>query len=125
MAMTYQAPLRDLRFVYYELFDGEALTKLPGFEDATSDVVEAVLEEMGKIASEVMQPLNASGDEEGCHLENGAVRTPRAVSVRPRATAHTMGIIWRNASPNAPAGQGERGGTDCRGSFPGGSQRRG
>ena len=77
MAMTYRAPLRDLRFVYYELFDGEALTRLPGFEDATPDVVEAVLEEMGKIASEVLQPLNASGDEEGCRLDNGSVRTPR------------------------------------------------
>ncbi|KAB2963100.1 MAG: acyl-CoA dehydrogenase [Thermoanaerobaculia bacterium] len=76
MPMTYKAPLRDLRFVYYELFDGEALTRLPGFEDATPDVVEAVLEEMGKIASEVMQPLNAVGDEEGCRLENGNVRTP-------------------------------------------------
>ncbi|HYN20957.1 MAG TPA: acyl-CoA dehydrogenase C-terminal domain-containing protein [Thermoanaerobaculia bacterium] len=73
---TYKAPLRDLRFVYYELFDGEGLAKLPGFEEATPDVVEAVLEEMGKIASEVLQPLNATGDEEGCKLENGAVRAP-------------------------------------------------
>ena len=73
---TYQAPLRDLKFVYYELFDGEGLTKLPGYEDATPDVVEAVLEELGKIASEVLQPLNMKGDEEGCRLENGAVRIP-------------------------------------------------
>jgi alkylation response protein AidB-like acyl-CoA dehydrogenase len=77
MAMTYQAPLRDLRFVYYELFDGEALTKLPGFADATPDVVEAVLEEIGKIASEVLLPLNATGDEESCKLENGAVTAPK------------------------------------------------
>ena len=76
MPMTYRAPLRDLRFVYYELFDGAALAALPGFEDATPDTVEAVLEEMGKIATEVMQPLNAVGDEEGCRLENGSVRTP-------------------------------------------------
>lgn len=73
---TYKAPLRDLRFVYYELFDGEGLAKLPGYEEATPDVVEAVLEEMGKIASEVLQPLNATGDEEGCRLDNGSVRIP-------------------------------------------------
>jgi len=72
----YKAPLRDLSFVYYELFDAEALTKLPGYEEASRDVVEAVLEEMGKISSEVLQPLNALGDEEGCHLENGTVHTP-------------------------------------------------
>ena len=73
----YEAPLRDLRFVYYELFDGSSLAQLPGHEEATRDVVEAVLEEIGKIASEVLQPLNASGDEEGCRLDNGVVRTPR------------------------------------------------
>jgi len=76
MPTTYQAPLRDLRFVYYELFDGEELTRLPGFEDATPDTVEAILEEMGRISSEVLQPLNATGDEQGCRLENGGVRTP-------------------------------------------------
>ncbi|HEV8239152.1 MAG TPA: acyl-CoA dehydrogenase C-terminal domain-containing protein [Thermoanaerobaculia bacterium] len=73
----YRAPLRDFRFVYNELFDGNALAALPGFEEATPDVVEAVLEEIGKIASEVLQPLNAVGDEEGCRLENGEVRTPK------------------------------------------------
>ena len=52
--LTYKAPARDLRFVYYELFDARELTRLPGFEDATPDVVEAVLEEIGKIASEVL-----------------------------------------------------------------------
>jgi butyryl-CoA dehydrogenase len=72
----YKAPLRDYKFVYYELFDGESLTQLPGHEEATPDVVEAVLEEIGKIASEVLQPLNATGDEQGCRLEDGVVRTP-------------------------------------------------
>jgi alkylation response protein AidB-like acyl-CoA dehydrogenase len=73
----YTAPLRDLRFVYYELFDAAALAELPEFADATPDVVEAVLEEIGKIASEVLHPLNATGDEEGCRLEGGAVSTPK------------------------------------------------
>jgi butyryl-CoA dehydrogenase len=76
MPTTYKAPLRDLSFVYYELFDGDELAKLPGFEDATRDTVEAVLEEIGKISTEVLQPLNTSGDEQGCRLENGQVKTP-------------------------------------------------
>jgi alkylation response protein AidB-like acyl-CoA dehydrogenase len=72
----YRAPLRDLKFVYYELFDAAALTALPGLEEATPDLVEAVLEEMGRIAAEVMEPLNAVGDEHGCRLDDGVVTTP-------------------------------------------------
>ncbi len=74
---TYKAPLRDLKFAYFELFDGEGLTKLPGFEEATPDLLLSVAEEMGKISSEVLQPLNAVGDQQGCQLENGQVRTPK------------------------------------------------
>ncbi|HEX6199937.1 MAG TPA: acyl-CoA dehydrogenase family protein, partial [Thermoanaerobaculia bacterium] len=73
---AYKAPLRDLRFTYYELFDGAALAGIPGFEEATPDVVDAVIEEIGKISSDVLQPLNKVGDEEGCRIENGHVRTP-------------------------------------------------
>jgi butyryl-CoA dehydrogenase len=73
---AYKAPLRDLRFVYYELFDGAALAGIPGFEEATPDLVDAVIEEIGKISSDVLQPLNKVGDEEGCRIENGHVRTP-------------------------------------------------
>src|SRR5688500_16907382 len=72
----YRAPLRDLRFAYYELFDAESLAQLPGFEEANGELVGAVLEEMGKICEQVLQPLNSSGDREGCHFENGSVRTP-------------------------------------------------
>jgi butyryl-CoA dehydrogenase len=74
--MDYRAPLRDLRFVYYELFDADALAALPGYEEATSDLVMAALEEMGRIAADVLQPLNAPGDAEGCRFEAGAVSTP-------------------------------------------------
>ncbi|ROR35183.1 acyl-CoA dehydrogenase C-terminal domain-containing protein [Inmirania thermothiophila] len=74
----YQAPLRDMRFVLYELLDaGRALAELPGCEEATPDLVGAVLEEAGRIAEEVLFPLNRSGDEEGCRLEDGQVSTPR------------------------------------------------
>jgi butyryl-CoA dehydrogenase len=74
---TYNPPLRDMKFVLRELFDGVSLSSMPGYEDFTDDVVDAVLEEAGKISKEVLFPLNASGDQEGCHYENGVVRTPK------------------------------------------------
>src|SRR5260370_19438040 len=73
----YKAPLREYRFVLQELFDVGELAKLPGYEEATPDVFEAVLEEGAKIAEEVLFPLNRGGDEEGCTYENGTVRTPK------------------------------------------------
>jgi butyryl-CoA dehydrogenase len=74
--LTYKAPLRDLSFVYYELFEAGELAKLPGFEEATPDLVMDIVEEMGRFASEVLQPLNAVGDREGLRFENGAVKMP-------------------------------------------------
>ncbi|MEJ2117760.1 MAG: acyl-CoA dehydrogenase N-terminal domain-containing protein, partial [Alphaproteobacteria bacterium] len=74
---TYQAPLRDMRFVLYELFEGEKLSELPGYEDFTADLIDPVLEEAAKICQDVLQPINRSGDEEGCHFEDGVVRTPK------------------------------------------------
>jgi alkylation response protein AidB-like acyl-CoA dehydrogenase len=74
---AYTAPLRDMRFVYHELLGGDALADIPSYEDFTPDVVDAVLEEAGKFTAEVLQPLNLSGDNEGCTLENGVVRTPK------------------------------------------------
>ncbi|MBY0432276.1 MAG: acyl-CoA dehydrogenase family protein, partial [Rhodospirillales bacterium] len=73
----YKAPLRDMRFVLTELFDGQSLSALPGHEEHSPDVVDAVLEEAAKLCEEVLFPLNRSGDEEGCAVENGVVRTPR------------------------------------------------
>jgi len=74
---AYQAPLDDMRFVLSELADLDGVSKLPGLEDATPDLIGQVLEEAGKLASDVLAPINASGDREGCVLENGAVRTPK------------------------------------------------
>jgi butyryl-CoA dehydrogenase len=74
---AYKAPLRDMRYVLYDLLGGDALASLPGYEDFTRDTVDAVLEEAAKICEEVLQPINRSGDEEGCHYENGVVRTPK------------------------------------------------
>jgi len=74
---TYKAPLRDMRFVLNELYADPDAPPLPGHEDFTPDVADAILEEAGKFCTERLLPLNASGDEEGCRLENGVVRTPK------------------------------------------------
>ncbi|AKH19335.1 acyl-CoA dehydrogenase C-terminal domain-containing protein [Sedimenticola thiotaurini] len=73
---SYKTPLRDMRFVYNELFDPKAIQALPGCEEVTPDLVDAILEEAGKFCEERLFPLNRSGDEEGCHFENGKVTTP-------------------------------------------------
>ena len=73
---TYHAPRRDMRFVLHELLEVEKLSQLPGYEDATADVIDAVIEEGAKFCENVLFPLNRSGDEEGCVYENGVVRTP-------------------------------------------------
>jgi len=73
---VYNPPLRDLQFVYHELLDPQRLQSLPGCEEFDGDLVNAVLKEAGKFCSEVLFPLNRTGDEEGCHFEDGEVRTP-------------------------------------------------
>src|SRR5690349_25176816 len=74
---TYRAPLADMQFVMNELAGLLQVATLPGFEDATADTVAAVLEEASKFATEVLDPLNATGDREGSTLQpDGTVRTP-------------------------------------------------
>ncbi len=73
---VYSAPVDDMRFVLNELLGAESLSELPGYEEATPDLVDAVLGEAGKLCEEVLLPLNRSGDEEGCTYENGVVRLP-------------------------------------------------
>ena len=73
---TYTAPLRDLRFVYEELFDAGEITALEDYRDATPDLVHAIVEEGAKLCQNELFPLNRSGDEEGCHFDNGNVQTP-------------------------------------------------
>ncbi|MGJ7457600.1 acyl-CoA dehydrogenase C-terminal domain-containing protein [Halomonas sp. MA07-2] len=74
----YQAPLRDIRFIMDEMLDYPAhYARLPGGEDASPDVVAAILEEGARFAREVLLPLNQSGDREGCLLEGGEVKAPR------------------------------------------------
>jgi len=73
----FQAPLDDMRFVINDLVGLDQVTALPGCEETTADLVDAILEEAGKLGAEVLAPLNKSGDEEGCLIENGVVRTPK------------------------------------------------
>ncbi len=71
----YQAPLADMKFVLRELVDLESLARLPGFDDLTVDVAEAVLEEAAKFAGAVLSPLNHAGDLEGARWQEGQVST--------------------------------------------------
>lgn len=73
----YKAPQREMKFVLNEVFDVEQhYQQLPGFEEATADVLEAVIDEGAKFSERVIGPLNQSGDQQGCHFENGVVTTP-------------------------------------------------
>jgi alkylation response protein AidB-like acyl-CoA dehydrogenase len=101
---TYQAPLRDMRFVLHELFGTDTLAALPGCAEMTPELTDSILEEAAKLAQEVLAPLNASGDAEGCHYENGVVRTPRGF--REAYTAFRKGGWTAIASAPEWGGQG-------------------
>jgi alkylation response protein AidB-like acyl-CoA dehydrogenase len=73
----YRAPLDDYRFVLNELLEIDKQRDLPQFADLTPDLVEDILTNAAKFCEQVLQPINQSGDEEGAHYENGAVRTPK------------------------------------------------
>src|SRR5271165_5087218 len=75
---SYKAPVADTMFLLTDVFGLHRYENLPRFADAQIDVVEAVLSEGGKLAEEVLQPLNLSGDQEGCRrLPDGSVATPK------------------------------------------------
>src|SRR3954451_6116281 len=75
---TYKAPVEDVKFLLNEVFHMERYGNMPGFADATPDVVAAILEEAAKFAEEVVQPLNRIGDLEGCTRHtDGSVTTPK------------------------------------------------
>ena len=74
---SYQAPVDDTLFVLNDVLKYERFNNLPGFADASPDIVEAVLREAGRVAEEVFFPLNQSGDQEGCtRHDDGSVTTP-------------------------------------------------
>ena len=101
---AYAAPLADMRFVLDEIVGLDSIAALPGYEDASPDLVAAVLEEAGKLAAEVLAPLNHPGDRAGCRFENGVVRMPEGFG---DAYRHYVEGGW-NALPFDPdhGGQG-------------------
>ncbi len=74
----YRAPLDNIRFVLHDVLNVEQISQLEGYEEATPDLIDSVLEEGAKICEEVLFPLNQSGDQEGCvRHEDGSVTTPK------------------------------------------------
>jgi acyl-CoA dehydrogenase len=75
---TYKAPVEDVMFLLNDVFQVERYSNLPGFSDASSDLVEAVLGEAAKFCEDVLTPLNRVGDKEGCKRHSdGSVTTPK------------------------------------------------
>jgi len=72
---SYTAPTRDTQFILHDML-AVSEQDIPGYDELDRDFSAAVLEEAGKIAAEVLQPLNSVGDTVGCTFENGVVRTP-------------------------------------------------
>ena len=102
---SYKAPVEDVKFLLNDVFGWERYSNLPGFADATADVVDAILIEGAKLCEEVLQPLNASGDREGCkRLSDGSVTTPRGF--KEAYEAFTQGGWVGLASDVAYGGQG-------------------
>src|SRR3546814_6618521 len=74
--MTYEAPIAEMRFALDAVAGLPEIARLPRYEEATPDLVSAILEEAGKLAADVLAPLNQAGDRQGSVFENGVVRTP-------------------------------------------------
>ena len=74
---TYTAPVDDLRFVLQELNGaGQRFQELPGFEEASDDLIDAILEEAAKVCENELFPCNQNGDEQGAQFDNGKVTLP-------------------------------------------------
>jgi alkylation response protein AidB-like acyl-CoA dehydrogenase len=100
----YVAPLKDMQFVLKHVVGLDQVNTLPGWEDVTEDVVDAILEEAGKLASEVLSPLNAIGDKNPAKWKDGNVITPPGF----KAAYHQyVGAGWGNIlGPTDFGGQG-------------------
>ena len=76
MPIDYRAPLDDMQFILHQLIPISVIANLPGYEDVSEDLVNTILDEADKFASQVLSPLNWSGDQAGCVYQDGAVQTP-------------------------------------------------
>ena len=75
---SYSAPINDTLYVLNNVLNIDRYNNLPGFEEATPELVEAILGEAARLCEEVVQPINLSGDQEGCtRHEDGSVTTPK------------------------------------------------
>jgi 3-(methylsulfanyl)propanoyl-CoA dehydrogenase len=75
---VFKTPLKDIRFINNELFDVQAHYKsLPGGDEITPDLVDAIANECSKFAENIIFPLNQSGDQQGCQFQDGKVTTPK------------------------------------------------
>ncbi len=102
---AYKAPVADTMFLLNSVFDWPKYGNLPGFADTTSDIVEAILEEGGRLCEEVLQPLNITGDKEGCvRLPDGSVTTPKGF--KEAYKAYREGGWIGLAAPTEYGGQG-------------------
>ena len=72
----YKAPIRDMKFVMQELLDCESHYQSLGYEDATVDMIDAIMAEAGKFNEQVIAPINQIGNQQGCTWNDGAVTTP-------------------------------------------------
>ena len=100
----YAAPLKDMQFVLKKVVGLAEVNTLPGWEDLTEDVVDAILEEAGKLAAGVLSPLNASGDRAGAQWKDGVVTTPKGFK---EAYWQYVRAGWGNIlSPTEFGGQG-------------------
>ncbi len=101
----YKAPVEDVLFLLDDVLHYDRYNNLPGFADASRDVVEAVLNEAAKIAEQVLQPLNLTGDREGCkRAADGSVTTPKGF--REAYKAYSEGGWISLPMPTEYGGQG-------------------
>jgi len=101
---TYSPPLRDMQFVLHELLHAvDTLRQIPRHAEIDADTCNAVLEAGGTFAREVVFPLNASGDTEGCKHDpqTHAVQTPQAFGRPTSNTSQTAGRRWLATRPLA------------------------
>ncbi|MFK7863685.1 MAG: acyl-CoA dehydrogenase C-terminal domain-containing protein [Pseudohongiellaceae bacterium] len=74
---TYRAPLADMQFLLRDVFDAESLfSSMPDTAEASGDLINAIIEEAGKISEGLLSPINQSGDQIGCKFDKGVVSTP-------------------------------------------------
>ena len=104
---NYKAPIRDLQFNIFELFGYDRhYQDLPGYGDVNAEIINAILNEFDKFCSNILSPLNAVGDQEGCQWHDGEVTTPGAFGRLINSMWRVVGLPWRTIRPTV--GRGSR-----------------